>query len=393
MALSNAHSSHVQVLLALRPLCPEFTLTRERANGNRRGVTSKALRIQENIPLSPLTTFKVGGLARFFVEAATEEDVKAAVEHASERQWPLFILGGGSNLVIADEGWPGLVLKIAIPGIIQEDDVFQVGAGQDWDTFVAHAVARNYTGIECLSGIPGTVGGTPIQNVGAYGQEAAEVILTVRVLEIANGQIYELDSAQCGFGYRSSVFNTTEQSRYIVLRVSYRLAKNGKATVEYADLQKYFSNTSGTPSLQQVRDAVRTIRQSKAMLLVEGDDDCRSAGSFFKNPVVSQAEADRIEAHANEISPKAAMPRFEADDGLVKLSAAWLLEHAGIHKGYGHGPVGISRKHTLSIVNRGGATAHDIIALKNEIQQRVLDVWGVSLHPEPVFVGLPGSRD
>jgi UDP-N-acetylmuramate dehydrogenase len=349
--------------------------------------------IQENIPLSPLTTFKVGGPARYFVEATTEDDVEAAVAHAAERQWPLFVLGGGSNLVIADDGWPGLVLKIAIPGIVQQDDVFQVGAGHDWDAFVAHAVTKNYAGIECLSGIPGSVGGTPIQNVGAYGQEVSEVITTVQVLEIASGRISELNNAQCGFGYRSSIFNTSHQGRYIVLRVSYRLTRNGKARIEYADLKKYFSGISGTPSLQQLREAVRAIRQAKAMLLVEGDDDCRSAGSFFKNPVVSPAEAERIEAHAHEIGSKEAMPRYQADDNLVKLSAAWLVEHAGIHKGYGQGPVGISRKHTLAIVNRGGATAQDIIAFKNEIQQRVLDVWGVRLHPEPVFVGLPGSRD
>jgi UDP-N-acetylmuramate dehydrogenase len=355
------------------------------------------LLIQENIPLAPLTTFKVGGPARYFVEATTEDDVQAAVAHANERQWPLFVLGGGSNLVISDDGWPGLVLKIAISGIAQQrelqDDVFQVGAGHDWDAFVAHAVERNYAGIECLSGIPGTVGGTPIQNVGAYGQEVAEVINTVRVLEIASGQMHELENAQCGFSYRSSIFNTTHQGRYIVLGVGYHLLRNGTAKVEYTDLKKHFSGLSRKPSLLQVRDAVRAIRQAKAMLLVEGDDDCRSAGSFFKNPIVSRAEADRIEAHASQIGPKETMPRYQADEGLVKLSAAWLVEHAGIHKGYGHGPVGISRKHTLAIVNRGGATAQDIIGFKNEIQQRVLDVWGVRLHPEPVFVGLPGSRD
>lgn len=342
--------------------------------------------LQENIPLAPLTTFKVGGPARYFVEAITEDDVKTAVAHAAERQWPLFVLGGGSNLVIADEGWPGLVLKIAIHGIFQHDDVFQVGAGHDWDSFVLHAVGQNYAGIECLSGIPGTVGGTPVQNVGAYGQEVAETILSVRALELATGQIVELDNRQCGFTYRSSIFNTTHHGQYIVLQVAYRLVRNGAPKIEYADVKKYFAGFADTPSLRQVRDAVRAIRQSKAMLLVEGDDDCRSAGSFFKNPVVSVAEAARMEAHAQKIAPKETMPRYQSADSLVKLSAAWLVERAGIHKGYGHGPVGISRKHTLAIVNRGGAKARDIIALKNEIQKRVLDVWGITLHPEPVFV-------
>ncbi len=351
--------------------------------------------IQENIPLAPLTTFKVGGPARYFVEAVTEDDVRTALAFAAERQCPLFVLGGGSNLVVADEGWPGLVLKIAIPGISCQtesgSDVFHVGAGHNWDSFVDHAVRESYVGIECLSGIPGTVGGTPIQNVGAYGQEVAETITSVRVLEIKTGQILELSNHDCGFAYRSSIFNTTQQSRYIVLRVTYRLARHGGATIEYADLKKHFSGFPGTPSLQQVRDAVRTIRQSKAMLIVEGDADCRSAGSFFKNPVVDVAEANRIEALAHELIPGNSLPRYPGENGLIKLSAAWLVEHAGVHKGYGHGPVGTSRKHTLAIVNRGGATANDIVALKDEIQGRVLHVWGVMLRPEPVFVGFPGE--
>jgi UDP-N-acetylmuramate dehydrogenase len=353
------------------------------------------LLIQENIPLAPLTTFKVGGPARYFVEALSEEDVKTAVAHAAERQWPLFVLGGGSNLVIADGGWPGLVLKVAISGITQPaesgDAVFQVGAGHEWDSFVAHAVLENYAGIECLSGIPGTAGGTPIQNVGAYGQEVAESITGVRVLEIATGQARELSKGDCGFAYRSSIFNTTQPHRYIVLQVTYRLARNGRTRIEYADLKQYFAGFSGAPSLQQVRNAVRAIRQSKAMLIVEGDDDCRSAGSFFKNPVIGLGEANRIEALARELVPQETLPRYPAENSFVKLSAAWLMQHAGIHKGYGHGPVGTSRKHNLAFVNRGGATAKDIIALKNEIQQRVLDVWGIMLHPEPVFIGFSGA--
>lgn len=358
--------------------------------------------IQKDIPLAPLTTLKVGGPARYFAEAASEEAVRAAVTHAAERQWPLFVLGGGSNLVIADEGWPGLVLKVAIAGITQPgitepglaqptgsgDEVFQVGAGHDWDSFVAYTVREGCAGIECLSGIPGAVGGTPIQNVGAYGQEVAETISQVRVLEIATGQIKELSNRDCGFAYRGSIFNSTQKDRYIVLRVTYRLTKNGAPRIEYADLKKHFSASTGAPSLQQVRDAVRIVRQSKAMLIVEGDDDCRSAGSFFKNPVVGFEEANRIKALANELAPGKNLPQYPAENGQVKLSAAWLVEQAGIHKGYERGPVGTSRKHVLAIVNRGGATARDIMALKNEIQQRVADAWGIRLEPEPVFVGL-----
>jgi UDP-N-acetylmuramate dehydrogenase len=349
--------------------------------------------IQENIPLAPLTTFKVGGPARYFVDATSELEVKTALAHAVERRLPLFVLGGGSNLVVADEGWPGLVLKISIAGIHKHhetaDEVFQVGAGQDWDSFVAHSVEQNYAGIECLSGIPGTVGGTPIQNVGAYGQEVANTIIHVRALEIATSQTHDLWNRDCGFAYRSSIFNTTQRGRYIVLSVGYRLTQNGISKIDYADLKRHFAGSPGIPSLQQVRDAVRAIRQSKAMLIVEGDDDCRSAGSFFKNPIVNQAEANRITALAQQRAPGNPFPLYSSEDGQVKLSAAWLVEQAGIQKGYSRGPVGISHKHTLAIVNRGGARATDIIALKNEVQQRVLDVWGIQLNPEPVFLGFP----
>lgn len=346
------------------------------------------LTIQENIPLAPLTTFKVGGPARYFADCASESEVQEAVSYAAERKLPLFVLGGGSNLVVADEGWPGLVARISIKGTEETaKGFFRVGAGEDWDGFVSHAVAENYAGIECLSGIPGTVGGTPVQNVGAYGQEVAETIVYVRVLELASGRIIELNQAECGFSYRTSMFNSTQRGRYIVLWVAYQLERGQEAHIEYADLKKHFAGSSSPPTLQQVREAVREIRRSKAMLIVEGDEDCRSAGSFFKNPLVSPADADRIESLAQKKAPGKILPRYPGGNGLVKLPAAWLVEQAGFHKGYARGPVGVSRKHTLAIVNRGGATARDIMALKDEVQKRVLDVWGVQLQPEPVFVG------
>ncbi len=350
------------------------------------------MNIQENIPLAPLTTFQVGGPARYFVSAGNESEVKEAVAHAAERRLPLFVLGGGSNLVVSDAGFPGLVLKIALPGLDFEsergDTIFHAGAGESWDQLVALTVAKNCAGLECLSGIPGTVGGTPVQNVGAYGQEVSQTVARVRVLEIATGKILELDNAACGFAYRTSIFNTTQRGRHIVLKVDYRLTPGGPPAIEYADLKNFF-NAAGhrAPTLQQVRDAVRTIRRSKAMLLVEGDDDCRSAGSFFKNPLVSVAEADRIQAVAQRSVPDKALPRYPAQDGQVKLAAAWLVEQAGFHRGYSRGPVAISRKHSLAIVNRGGATAKDILALKDEVETRVRELWGVRLQPEPVFVG------
>jgi UDP-N-acetylmuramate dehydrogenase len=355
------------------------------------------LDIQENIPLAPLTTLNVGGPARFFAEAHNEHAVQQAVAYAAARHLPLFVLGGGSNLVIADEGWPGLVLKIALRGIEFEGDeqkmLFHAAAGEDWDNLVALAVHKSCAGIECLSGIPGTVGGTPIQNVGAYGQEVAQTITRVRALEIASGNIVELSNAECGFAYRTSKLNTSLRNRYIVLEVDYLLHRNGAPTLEYADLKKFFAEQGGSapPTLQQVRNAVREIRRSKAMLIVPGDEDCRSAGSFFKNPLVSAAEADRIQELAEKRALEKPLPRWPGENGKVKLAAAWLVEQSGFTKGFSRGPVGISRKHALAIVNRGSATAKDIVAFKEKIQHRVFDFWGVSLHPEPVFVGFRQS--
>jgi UDP-N-acetylmuramate dehydrogenase len=350
------------------------------------------LTTQENIPLAPLTTFQVGGLARYFVEAHSEHEVSEAVAYAFARKLPLFVLGGGSNLLVSDDGWPGLALKVSLAGVEFEGDLekmlFHAGAGENWDSLVALAVSKNCGGIECLSGIPGTVGGTPVQNVGAYGQEVSESITRVRVLEIATGQVMELSNSDCGFSYRSSIFNTTRRNQYIVLEVSYRLHRNGGPRIEYADVKNFFAAANiEKPTLQQVRDAVHSIRQSKAMLLVTGDEDCRSAGSFFKNPIVSATEADRIQALAEKRAPGKAMPRYPASQGQVKLAAAWLVEQSGFSKGYSMGPVGISRKHTLAIVNRGAATAKDILALKDTIQKKVFDLWGISLQTEPVFVG------
>jgi UDP-N-acetylmuramate dehydrogenase len=356
------------------------------------------LKIQENIPLAPLTTLQVGGPARYFAHARSESDVVDALAYAADRRLPLFVLGGGSNLVVSDAGWPGLILQIALMGCncwnADRSRVFAAGAGENWDQFVAMTVSQNCAGLECLSGIPGTVGGTPVQNVGAYGQEVSETITSVRVLEISSGKIAEWNNRDCGFAYRSSVFNTAARGRYIVLQVTFRLAQNGSPRVAYADLEKFLAagSAGSRPTLQQVRDAVRSIRHSKAMLIVPGDEDCRSAGSFFKNPVVNQDEAARIVALAQQRAPGKILPQYPAEDGQMKLAAAWLVEQAGFSKGFRRGAVGISRKHSLAIVNRGGASARDIVAFKNEIQQKVFDNWGVELHPEPVFVGF-GSFD
>jgi UDP-N-acetylmuramate dehydrogenase len=345
--------------------------------------------LQENVSLAPLTTFKVGGPARYFAEPTTAAGVSEAVQFARSRNLSLFVLGGGSNLVISDAGWPGLVLKPAIMGIDEHREngkaVFEVGAGEEWDRFVARAVARNCAGIECLSGIPGSVGGTPVQNVGAYGQEVAETIESVLALDLRDCQVHELCAQACEFRYRTSIFNTSERGRYIILRVTYVLTPGGEPCIRYADLKNHFFGWQETPTLADVRESVRRIRATKAMLLTPGDEDCRSAGSFFKNPVLSAGQYDEL------ISKAAAkglqVPSYPALDAQRKVSAAWLVERSGFGKGYSSGRVGISRKHALAIVNRGDATAADILALKDHIQQRVDQIWGIHLEPEPVFVG------
>ena len=346
--------------------------------------------IREQVPLAPLMTLGVGGPARYFVEPSSEADVIEAVEFARARRLPLFVLGGGSNIVVADDGFPGLVLKMGISDLSSFTGpeplvLFTAGAGVDWDALVARTVEANCAGLECLSGIPGTVGGTPVQNVGAYGQEVSETIREVRVLDMHSLEIRTLSNADCGFAYRSSIFNTTERDRYIVLSVSFALRQAAKPSIGYADLQTFFAGHTGEPTLAEVRAAVREIRHRKAMLIVPGDDDARSAGSFFKNPVVPQSLFAELSTRLE--SRRLQIPSYPAADGFRKLPAAWLVEHAGFAKGYTKGAAGISRKHALAIINRGGATAAEIIALKDEIQARVFDQFGIRLAPEPVFVG------
>lgn len=348
--------------------------------------------LEENVSLAPLTTFRIGGPARYFVAAHTSADVVEAVSYAQSQSLPLFVLGGGSNLLVADSGWPGLVLKVAITGIERrpgETDgkaIFEVGAGEIWDRFVSHAVASQCGGIECLSGIPGSVGGTPVQNVGAYGQEVSRTIESVQVFDLKDHQIRELCNEACGFSYRSSIFNTSERGRFIILRVTYALTPNGKPYLEYADLKRHFEGRESAPNLAETREAVRHIRARKGMLILENDPDCRSAGSFFKNPVLTEQQHQDLEKRAT--AKNLTIPSYPALDRTRKVSAAWLVEHSGFSRGFGFGHVGISSKHALAIINRGNATASEVLALKDQIQQRVEEIWGVRLEPEPVLVGV-----
>jgi UDP-N-acetylmuramate dehydrogenase len=352
--------------------------------------------MKENTPLAPFTTFLIGGPARWFAEAASEDEIVEATAWAQERKLALFVLGGGSNLLVSDAGFDGLVLRVGLKGMTVVDapediehqagqKIYQVAAGEDWEHCVQQTVDDGCAGLECLAGIPGTVGGTPVQNVGAYGQEVASAIDRVRAFDLKKRVFVEFTAAECGFAYRRSRFNSADRGRYIVTCVDYRLTPGGAPTIRYADLQKAILEglpEGAQPNLAEVAAQVRRVRQTKGMLLVEDDPNCRSAGSFFKNPVLTEDELQRIAAGSVKEPP-----RFPAGSGQVKLPAAWLIEQAGYPKGFALGAAGISSRHTLALINRGGATAREILALAGQITAAVEARFGIRLEMEPVRVG------
>lgn len=346
------------------------------------------LLILGNIALAPLTTLKVGGAARFFVEAKTDIEIIKAVSWAKGKNFPLLILGGGSNLLVSDNGFDGLVLRILTKGI----DVFHspdnsveinVRAGEDWDDFVRYCAARKYQGIECLSGIPGTVGASPVQNIGAYGQEVSRSIKNVKCYDREKEKVTLLSPSDCKFTYRRSIFNTTEKNRYVILAVRFRFFSRDISDSSYKDLKAYFGERK--PTLIEMREAVLRIRRAKSMLIDENDPNSKSAGSFFKNPIVSKTHYLEIVKKAG-IAGIETVPGFAVDDENVKIPAAWLIEQSGFYKGYKLGNAGLSTRHTLAIVNLGNATAADILKLKDEIQAKVKENFNIELLPEPVFV-------
>jgi UDP-N-acetylmuramate dehydrogenase len=380
--------------------------------------------INENELLAPFTTFGIGGPSRWFVEATSEDEVVEATAWAQERGLDLFVLGGGSNLLVSDAGFDGLVLRVGLRGIavapvesqknrssrMAEEhtsgakapadssslDVrakaltYHVAAGEDWDGFVERAVEDNCAGIECLAGIPGTVGGTPVQNVGAYGQEIASVIERVRAFDVGERRFVEFSASECGFAYRRSRFNSTDRGQFIVTRVDYRLTPGATPTLRYEDLQRAIVESrsdGGEPSLAEVAAAVRRVRQSKGMLLVEGDADCRSAGSFFKNPVIDEEQWRRIAAGSDKEPPRFPAGGGEEDRSRMKVPAAWLIEQSGFAKGHSVGGAGISSRHTLALVNLGGASAAEILELARQIATSVEERFGIRLEMEPVLVG------
>ncbi|HLI40192.1 MAG TPA: UDP-N-acetylmuramate dehydrogenase [Streptosporangiaceae bacterium] len=342
--------------------------------------------------LADCTTLGVGGPARRFIRAGTEADLVEAVRAADQRGEPVLLLGGGSNVVVADEGFDGTVIQVATRGVGRDGEPGTVtaAAGEDWDGLVARTVAEGLAGLECLSGIPGLVGATPIQNVGAYGQEVSQVLTCVRGYDRVAQQITAMPNERCGFGYRTSGFRR-DPGRFVVLSVTFRLAVRPlSAPVRYPELADVLGVRVGdrVPGAE-ARSAVIELRQRKGMVVDPADPDTRSVGSFFVNPVLDQAALAAVEAAARaRCGAGARVPRFDAGDGLVKVPAAWLIERAGFGRGYGRGGARISTKHALALVNSGSATAADVIALAREIRDGVRGAFGISLAPEPVLVGV-----
>ena len=382
-------------------------------------------------PLAGYTTLGLGGPAATLTEADREAGLVSAVRRADERGEPVLVLGGGSNVVIADEGFPGLVVRVATRGMSfapadpgnpagparpgkagSAPVALTVAAGENWDDVVARCVAEGLAGLECLSGIPGLAGATPIQNVGAYGQEVADTITSVRVYDRQQRRVTEMPAAACGFGYRTSFFKRTPfapgsaTGRFVVLAVTFRLTPGPpsgpqSAPIRYPELATELGVAPGDRvPLGEARSAVLKLRARKGMVLDAGDPDTRSAGSFFTNPVLTAGEFAAVTRRARQSmgpgDPDLRVPHFPAPDGHVKVPAAWLIEHAGFGKGYagqtggrsGPGAARISSKHTLALVNPGAASTASLLALAREIRAGVRDAFGVTLDIEPVLVGI-----
>ena len=357
------------------------------------------MREEHDVQLSGLTTMRVGGPAQRLVTVETTDELVDAIRAVDDADEPLLVVAGGSNLVISDEGYAGSVVRIATRGISVEssdsrgDATIRVAAGEVWDDVVARAVAEGWSGIEALSGIPGCAGATPIQNVGAYGQEVAQTISQVRVWDRHLQQVHTLANADCQFTYRHSLFKG--EPRYVVLDVVFHLRlATLSSPVAYVDLARALGVESGERvPLEDAREAVLAQRRQRGMVLDGADHDTWSCGSFFTNPIMSASSyavlQDRAQTRLGTIAGSILVPRFDTPDGLVKTSAAWLIDKAGFGKGYGMpGPAALSSKHTLAVTNRGSATAADVVALAREIRDGVHDAFGVSLVNEPVLVGL-----
>jgi len=344
--------------------------------------------LRENVPLAAMTTLGLGGHARYLVDAEDDVTVEDVLRWSSSYGFRVTVVGGGSNVVIADGGVPGLVLRIKIRGFELErrgETVgVSVGAGEIWDEVVARSVDEDLAGLECLSGIPGTAGATPIQNVGAYGQEVSQVIQEVRVIDRVTWQKKSLSAADCGFGYRTSSLRVAPD-RFVVLGVVFELRAGGGPSLEYPELARKLSVTTKTPGLSDVREAVVELRRGKSMTIEAGDPNRRSVGSFFVNPVVARDTVPDLAESAAVDDDE--VPHFQTGNGLVKIPAAWLIEQCAYRKGLRRGGVGISSRHSLALVHHGGATTEELVALAREVRGAVRDRFGIDLKPEPTFLG------
>jgi UDP-N-acetylmuramate dehydrogenase len=349
------------------------------------------------VRLADCTTLRLGGPAGRFTQARTERELIETVMQADRAGEPLLVLGGGSNLVVADDGFAGTVVRVGVRGVRFATDrdavLVTAAAGEDWDALVLRCVESGLSGVECMSGIPGLTGATPIQNVGAYGQEVAQTVVTVRAYDRLTEQVVALGAADCEFGYRTSMFKrhpglspAAATGQFVVLSVSFRLAVDRlSAPVRYAELARVLGVAEGgRVPLADARAAVLGLRRGKGMVLDDGDPDTRNAGSFFTNPVLSADQFADVRARAT-----GPVPHWPAGDGLVKVPAAWLIEHAGFGRGFpGDGAaVRISTKHTLALTNPGGGSTASLMELAREIRDGVLKAFGVQLVNEPVLVG------
>ncbi len=374
-------------------------VVRQSASRPRAWIRLEGVTIQEKVLLARYTTLGVGGPARWFVRVTGQRELLEAIAFARARGVPIFVMGGGSNLLVADEGFPGLVIHAVLgdssrigidPQIFDRDPNsaivnVSVDAGTVWDDFVRAVCEQGISGVECLAGIPGLVGGSPIQNIGAYGQEVATTIRSVTALDLDTLSFVTLDRNACRFGYRTSIFNSTHRGRYVVTAVEFEFDLAAKSNLTYADLARHFADAAHPPTPLETYHSVRAIRARKGMLLVEGDPDARSAGSFFKNPVVPLAIVAQIAVTLN-IAPTE-IPHWPTGEATVKLPAALLVERAGFHKGFKMGRAGISTKHTLALVNLGGATTAEIVALRDAVMRGVEGRFGIRLEQEPVMLG------
>ncbi|MBN2195931.1 MAG: UDP-N-acetylmuramate dehydrogenase [Polyangiaceae bacterium] len=351
--------------------------------------------VRGSVPLAPRTTIGVGGPARFLVEAEDLESLQASLELAARERWAVELLGGGSNLLVADAGVEALVIAVALRGVkivrAGSQVLVTAAAGEVWDDVVARTVAEGLSGLECLSGIPGSVGATPVQNVGAYGREVGELVTRVWVLDRRDLTTRELGAQDCDFSYRASVFKREGHGRYVVLAVTYRLEHGAPPVVRYAELARYLDERGlAAPTVGEVRDAVLAVRRTKSMVRDPGDPNARSCGSFFVNPVVSTEQAAAVAARSLGGPP----PQYPQSDGRVKLAAAWLIGQAGFARGMHDGNVGLSDHHTLAIVARPGATATEVVRFAWRVRRAVRERFGVRLEPEPVpwgFARLDGG--